>query len=144
MVDALGQRGEHRTAMPASPAAPRNRLEERRRDVVRAGEGRENPARREEAKTAEVDLLVTSRRRLDGVLPPREGRRVEDDEAEPLLRRLEPAERVEGVVVVQLRPVGESVQLEVACAPSSPSADDSISRAPVAPAASAAQANAPV
>ena len=105
MIRPLGQGGEHphgNAGIARGVAA--DLLEERLRDVVRAGERREDPTRLEEPEAPEVDLLVASRCRLDGLLAPRERRRVEDDEPEPLLRRLEPAERVEGIVRGKARP----------------------------------------
>ena len=63
-----------------------------------AGEGCQHPAGLEEAHGAEVDLFVAARGGLDSLAAAREGRRVQDDQAEAGPGALEPAELVEGVV----------------------------------------------
>src|SRR5262245_51215086 len=86
MVAALGERGEYTGAdagVASSLAA--DVFEESGCDVVRAGEGQQQTARLQEAQGAEVDLLVAACRRLHRGLVAREGRRIEDHEAEALV-----------------------------------------------------------
>ena len=82
--------------------------------MVRAREGREHPAGLEEPESAQVDLLVAAGCYLHRVLPARERRRVQHDQPEALAAGLEIAERVEGIGLPELRPVGGAVELEIA------------------------------
>src|SRR5215831_9482696 len=87
-------------ATPASPAASRQMSSD--------AAGLEQP------ESAEVDLLVAARGRVEGVLAPREGRRVEHDEAEAIAGALEAAQSVEGVVQAALGTRGQAVERQCA------------------------------
>src|SRR6266849_2654757 len=93
---------------------PAHLLEERRRDMVRAREGREHAAGLEQAEPPDVDLLVATRRCGQRVLAPREGRGIEDDGSEALACSLEAPQEIEGIALSDLGPGAQPIELEVA------------------------------
>src|SRR5437773_5714829 len=78
-----------------------------------AREREEAPPALEEARRAEVDLLIAAHGAVELGPAPREGRRIEDDHAEVPAGALEPAELVERVRGDELGSLGDSVERQV-------------------------------
>src|SRR5262245_38334243 len=66
-------------------------------DVVRARAGDQNAARIQQSQRPQIDLLVTTQRRLNGAAVFGEGRRIENDRVETLARVVVIAQLVEDV-----------------------------------------------
>ncbi len=115
MVAALGEGGEDAGADACvTGGLAADLLEHRGRHVVGAGEGGQPAAALEQAEAADIDLLVTARGGLDGVLAAREGRGIQHDEPEALAPRVQLPQAVEGIAALQLGARLDAVEGQVA------------------------------